>query len=510
MNKLTEWLKWLDNNILKVLLVGYIFFIPLYPKIPLQAINYTYIAIRLEDLYVGITVFIFGIQFLRRKVNISKKWFFSFLAFWLAIFLSYFYGYYIQKTIPDENKFVGLLHAFRRVEYMSMFFVAMASVRTKRDFYFYIRIMFVVLGLVCIYGIGQKFLGWPAVQTMNPEFAKGYFLTLDAYARISSTFAGHYDLAAYLILLMPIVIGFYVITGSKKYFVLFVLTLATLVLTASRVSYIAYIVSMTAYLMWTRKFKLLIAVIVLTAILTPLSDNLTKRLTRTFQYTKIYVDPNTGKVIVPKDMKPDDLPPGDFVIGKVKLTPGATGQGTTTDNSIEAIRAKEQIRKAIITEATKSGTVLTDEQVDAQVEENFRSLIPQGKFLPDISQSTRLQVEWPRAIAAFWRNPILGKGPSSITEATDNDYLRWLGEFGLLGTGTFLFILFTIGKSTWDFAHKISSKENNLYYAFLFGFFGLLINASYIDVFEASKVAYMFWLVAGLFMATYKFLPSKE
>ena len=60
------------------------------------------------------------------------------------------------------------------------------------------------------------------------------------------------------------------------------------------------------------------------------------------------------------------------------------------------------------------------------------------------SGEIRFNVEWPRAITAFSKNPLLGTGPGSITLATDNDYLRSLGESGLLGFITFAFILLLV------------------------------------------------------------------
>ena len=51
-----------------------------------------------------------------------------------------------------------------------------------------------------------------------------------------------------------------------------------------------------------------------------------------------------------------------------------------------------------------------------------------------------MNVEWPRAIRALKKNPLLGTGYSSITLATDNDYLRLLGETGVLGFLAFLLI----------------------------------------------------------------------
>ena len=123
-----------------------------------------------------------------------------------------------------------------------------------------------------------------------------------------------------------------------------------------------------------------------------------------------------------------------------------------------------------------------------------------NSVVSDISFATRLQIEWPRAIEAFGKSPFLGTGPSSITEATDNDFLRWLGEFGLLGTTFFIMILFSVAKNIFIKISKIAKDNRLLGLGFVFGLLALLINATYIDVFEASKVAYTFWTVAGLFM----------
>ena len=136
------------------------------------------------------------------------------------------------------------------------------------------------------------------------------------------------------------------------------------------------------------------------------------------------------------------------------------------------------------------------------------NLKPINTVVSDISMATRFQIEWPRAINAFKKNPLLGTGPSSLTEATDGDYFRWLGEFGLLGTITFLNILFLILKTVWDKIKKFPFKDKLIGYGFIFGFLALFINASYIDAFEASKVAYTFWTIAGLYVGYFEIRNS--
>jgi len=245
--------------------------------------------------------------------------------------------------------------------------------------------------------------------------------------------------------------------------------------------------------------------------LTLLSGNLTKRLTRTFQQKQIFIDKTTGQTTVPRRLKPDELPIGDFIPNKNIVEGRATGvnAGMLKLNPKDVSDTKANLRDNIVREARLAGKTLTIEEEDALVEEAFNNLKVVSTVLPDISFSTRLQVEWPRAIKAFLRNPILGKGPSSITEATDNDYLRSLGEFGLLGTLSFLYIFFLLSKSIITKIKYVNQKESYLLIGLLFGIFGLLGNATYIDVFEASKVAYMFWMTMGIFIGWTNVIPIK-
>jgi len=493
MNKLITLLKKLDDNLIKILFIGFIFIAPLYPKLPIRMINYTYIAIRFEDLYIVILGIVFLIQLVRKKITLNKHFFILFILFWVACFLSFLWGAYIQKTVIYPH--LGFLHALRRIEYMSVFFVGLSLIKSKSDFFFYLKIIFAVLFIVLVYGVGQKFLGWPAVQTMNPEYAKGYLLILTPEARVSSTFAGHYDLAAYLIFLMPILLGFYFFKKQLVYFLLFIFSIFMLVLTSSRVSYGAYIVSIFAFLLFFRKFKYTAVILIITALFTFSSDNLTSRISRTFQIKQLYVNQQTGQVVVPQKITSKELPAGTSYI-QIK----GDKQKTQKEIVKDQLLVKEKLLDDIRWEASRSGKTLSkleEEQLFASIS---ASLKPINTIVSDISFATRLSAEWPRAIRAFLYNPILGLGPSSITEATDNDYLRWLGEFGLLGTLLFLLILYSILKTVFKYAKTQQDNKKILYFGFIFGLFALLINATYIDVFEASKVAFQFWITSGIFI----------
>ncbi|MCX7881400.1 MAG: O-antigen ligase family protein [Patescibacteria group bacterium] len=499
MKKPGHWLSWFDKNLIKILLSIFIFLIPLYPKLPFKMVNFTYIAIRLEDFFVFFLTFIFFLQILRKKTDLNWHYFLLFLIYWFFVFLSTFWGIYIIKTI--DVKHLGILHSLRRVEYMIVFFIALSETKTQKDFFYFFSLVFSALSLVIIYGIGQKFFGWPAVQTMNPEYAKGYLLFLTPEARVSSTFAGHYDLAAYLVFLIPITLGFFFSQKKIGYFFIFVLSLFVLVLTASRVSFLAYLVSVFIFLTLFRKWRYFLIIFFLTVIFTFSSKNLTSRLSRTFQVKQLFVNEKTGQVIVPQKITSKELPAGSFYLT-------LKDNQTLVDQKEEEI-VKEKILNEIREKNIKKGKKLSPHEEKKLVNKQLNSLKPVKTVVSDISFATRLQIEWPRAIQAFLKNPLLGTGPSSITEATDNDYLRWLGEFGLLGTISFLIILFTLIKNIYQKTSKLKNDKKILFFGYLFGIFGLLINASYIDVFEASKLAYNFWLISGLFISGINYGKNK-
>ena len=93
-----------------------------------------------------------------------------------------------------------------------------------------------------------------------------------------------------------------------------------------------------------------------------------------------------------------------------------------------------------------------------QRRENINSQATPKPVFEDRSTSIRLNVEWPRALRAFKKNPLLGTGYSSITLATDNDFLRLFGEVGILGFLSFLLIFSNI----FNLARKIIYKLSNL------------------------------------------------
>ena len=60
-----------------------------------------------------------------------------------------------------------------------------------------------------LYGFGQMHFSWPVIITQNYEYAKGVALRWVPGSQLNSTFAGHYDLATFLVFTLPIFISLY-------------------------------------------------------------------------------------------------------------------------------------------------------------------------------------------------------------------------------------------------------------------------------------------------------------
>lgn len=505
MKKLLKSLHWVDDNLVHISLIFFIIATVLLPKIPFQFVEYTYIRIRFDDLLPVLIGVIFFIQLIRRKVTLNTQFVFLIGLFWFAVFLSFVYGTYIQNTIPVAN--IGLLHSLRRPQYMIIFFVAASAITSKKRFFTYMNLYLALVGIVALYGFGQKFLQFPSIQSMNPAYVDGRLLTLNPGDRINSTFGGHFDLAAYLTFSMPILIGFYFFSKKKRYLGVFVLALLALLYTAARSSFFAYIITISLFLLFIRKFKFYGLVIILTVILLLVTGDMTRRFQQTFQLKTVFVNEQTGSEKIDQKITTKELPAGQFEIPFLKKLNAKSNSGPISSSDQQKIQnvALEQAIK----EAQKKGKKINTQEIQNRADEIAKFIKPQRTVLCDISCATRLQLEWPRAIGAFAYNPLLGTGPSSITEATDNDFLRWLGEFGVFGSTIFVFLVYQISKRVRNALEKDSSLKY-LSFGFGFGLIALFINGFYVDVFEASKVAYNFWLVAGLYIGFSQLTMKKE
>lgn len=96
---------------------------------------------------------------------------------------------------------------------------------------------------------------------------------------------------------------------------------------------------------------------------------------------------------------------------------------------------------------------------------------------------------WAQLLDGFIRHPFLGLGPSITTEAADGNYIRILSESGLVGFILWLILIIYI--------FKFLQKDKKFLYFIKLSFFSILIGALFIDLFEASRVMPIFWLLLG-------------
>jgi len=519
-------LKWLDRHILEILVCFLLIFIPLYPKFPLIDIKHTWVYIRLEDFFVALTVGIWLIQLARKKVSLKTPLTIPIFVYWLVGGISLAHAVFVLSgKMPHFFPHLGLLHYLRRIEYMVLFFVAAATVGNLKIVRWYLGIIGITLFFVCFYGFGQKFLGFPAFLTMNEEFSKGLPLYLPPTARMTSTFAGHYDLAAFLIFMIALwgslIFGFKNLLVKILALGLVFASFLLLLFTASRISFMVYLVVISLMLFLQKKKWLILPVVIASLFLSQKVTGSAERFAKTFRVQQVVYDTRTGLPIATvEEFFATPTPTPVTVAAKPALAPppSAPAPAASEENlplgsgyfSLEGLTKEEAlaqiIRKPIF---AKSLPVATMSSEIATLSGEF--LIKRA-IVYDISFTTRIQGEWPRAIEAFKRNLLLGSGFSSISLATDNDYLRLLGETGLAGFFSFFAILASFALLVRLGLRKIKPVlARSILIGGLAGFFGLLLNAILIDVFEASKVAYVFWMVLGIIVGLIQLLlPGKK
>lgn len=555
MQKLRHILMWLDTHALEVLAYFLVLFIPLYPKLPLfDAIPGYIVRVRVEDIVLLITGVIWLVQFLRKKITWQTPLTWAIAAYAVAGLLSTLSAMFITQSVPLQFVHVAktTLHYVRYLEYFFIFFVVVTSLKTPKQFKTLFFMVLTTLALLAVYGYGQRYYYWPVYSTMNREFSKGIRLVLDEHARVQSTFGGHYDLAAYLVVIMPIILaGIYLFTSKRMkalFLSVFLGGLWLLTQTSSRSSFLGFIIA--SYIViglfawykptWWRSIKMFVthsavySILILFFVL-QFGNDMYERFLQTL---KAYPQLHDKYHTLNKQRK-------DFVAsGSAQLI-----SYVLTDEQVEMIKSKfrpKQPENSITTtEALEPVLVASDTQPVPARPSDVTVSVPDVKLVATQSADgsitiTKVQTErtwsdtalrqglsagirydtlWPRAIAGFKKNPLLGSGYATLTkestyifteaESTDNNFLRTLGETGALGFVTFYGVICLAIKLAWDVVTASKDKYQKIFaIGFIGGAVGLLVNAFYIDVFAASKVAFTFWAVTGVITAAYLSVPK--
>ncbi len=472
-------------------------FIPLYPKIPLEGVRNTFVYLRLDDIAVAVGVMLWLFYLLKKKTTWKTPLTIPIVLYWIVGLISTVVAIiFIFPTIPNVFPHDAVLFYLRHIEYLVVYFLAFSAMRDKKYLPWMSGILVFTMLLIIGYGFGQA--RYPSVflaySTMNEQFAKGIPLILQSGARIQATFAGHYDLAAYLVMLIPLIGS--LVFGTKKWYwkILFVITailgLILLLLTASRTSYAVYLVAVVLMLILQKKKVWIVPVLVISVLLLLSFHTLAQRFADTLTQQSVVIDARTHQVV---GLANQNTKTGKVTV--VEKTPVgqnlAPGSGYIVSNTQQPIQKTSDVifKKTTLHAGTES----------AQITNLRGDFIVQKALAYDDSFTTRLQGEWPIAINAFLREPLLGSGYSSIGLASDNNYLRMLGETGLLGFVSFLFIFLITGIYAYRVLPDVDSPlAKSIILGTLSGIFGLGLNAILIDVFEASKDAYTLWMLLGI------------
>jgi hypothetical protein len=426
------------------------------------------------------------------------------------------------------------------MEYFALFFITFSAIKTKKHAWILIATLSLAVIAVSIYGFGQKYYYWPVYSTMNREFSKGVRLYLTEHARVQATFAGHYDLGAYMVLILPILLalGF---VATNKWAKLGLWTshwigLWILVVSAARTSFIAYVIGVMlvlfilglrqdswAHRLWWMVSRSSIVMSLIVFVFLQFGQDVYERFlqllagfpetnTRYHELNKQRKEnteffligigwQNIAMPSLPAPKKPENgVAVSNSGDGVAAVAPAAPDPGKPLDVFVEVPDYKK------VASTSADGTItITEVPVDRQYSPNA---IRWG-----LSMGIRLDTLWPQALTGFRMNPLLGKGYATLnkqgsyqfTEAdsTDNNFLRTLGETGLLG---FLTFYGTVLLACY-FAIRAMRSQDVILVGLATGYFGgtigLLLNALYIDVFAASKVALSYWCMTGLFMGYY-------
>lgn len=520
---------WFIENWFLLLCLSLITFIVFFPKLPLlEALPGYIVRIRFEDFLIGIAHFAFAIQLLRRKATLDTP-LTAILVFYAVVgFLSMYSALYWVNTMPLNSKVHApkmFLHYMRRLEYFSLFFLFFNAVKSHRHLRMVgATLMIIVIG-ISVYGFGQKYWRFPVYSTMNREFSKGMRLELTEFARVPSTFGGHYDMSAFMVLALSIILSFALLTPHRNERIwlslVFVVGLWLLNLGASRSSFLAFLISIATVVALCGVYKKSIRwtitrgflVLAVTTLLVLLFGDLSSRFYQLgvvkqiqgsiYKILRINREiPPVGTPVDKTDQLPAPVEDAQSLLPTFSIIPtayAATPSATPRILPPDVYKDIPDIKTII---STESGVPVK------KVIEVPREFSP-CTYKYGLSACIRFDTLWPRALNGFFRNPILGSGYSTLTkekrdefteaESTDNDFLRNLGETGVLGVIGFygpIAIFFIMAIKT------LPKTDSLLVTALLFGLMagtmGLFFNALYIDVFEASKVAFVYWAFMGV------------
>lgn len=439
MKKLAVHIHKLLDSLFKFGIAAILVFIPLYPKFPMFTVPHSSVQIRAEDFLIALVWLIFAVRFLVKKKIKFPPITYQVVIYFLVGLLSLISAILITKNIDIA---IGTLHFLRRIEYLSIFFLVYTAAKEFDGHRYYLELILICSIGVFLYGLAQIYLNAPVISTMDVESSKGMALTLKPGVPLSSTFAGHYDLATYLVMMLSFLTAIACsIKGWLKripFLVFFAALLWLFMQAGSRIGLLGLFLSVGIICYLYRRYLLGLILIVV-------------------------------------------------ISGFIITSPQFIGRFQSIINIFTS--------NVIVVKPAYAITIATPEAVPTTALRSVQQ---------DTSTSIRLDVEWPMAMRSFFKNPLLGTGYSTLGLATDNDYLRTLGETGLLGLLSFISVLIALFNKL-KTSFRGQEGLNKIIVVSAIGIFtSFLVTGIFLDVFESSKIAILFWAFMGLALSTNK------
>lgn len=416
-----------------------ILFVILVPKLAVMSIPGTYVAIRGEDALIALFVLRSLIVALLSKTN-SKI---SNIALRNIVFA---FSLYIAWCLIAV--LMGLSHGYIKNPLLGFMFL-FRKVEYFSLMYFGIvyfnksknNSKFLLLIDFCVILL----LAVGIMQKFNliGAYSLGQYKPI-ASDRIMSTFSGAYEYAGFLLLITPIYIHKMLNNKYKLLWVGYLFIIAySLLITESRISLVAYF-----------------GIFLIGCI------NLIKR--------------NIKKLLI---------------FGYILITIVVTG--VLLQSFIQAGKTKSLERFD-----TLNAPAMWQETLYAWNMRDYETFLLNGPQLyftgTDLSYSLRMS-KWMNYIDGVVHHPFVGLGLSTTGEAVDGNFIRILAESGIIGFLLWAFVMFRI----YRFAKNLV-KQNKIEGTIVhLGLIALLLSAIFIDVFEASKVAMVFWLFVGWMITQY-------
>jgi hypothetical protein len=457
-------------------------FIPLYPKLPLfDAIPGYLVRVRVEDILVLVTGLWWLVQLYRRQITWRIPLLGMIVTYAGIGSLSVLSGVFLLQTIPLELLHIGKsgLHFIRYLEYFSVFFFMFSAVTSVKQAKVAVWLLSLTVVVATIYGAGQKYASWPVYSTMNREFSKGAQLSLTEFARVPSTFGGHYDLAAFLVIVLPVLLAVSLAhpRNAVKVCLGGVMALGCWLLFASgsKTAFLALAVGMyLSFLLSVRRSQWLFR----------------GALGGTIAALVVFLGVGGYFWTHPQD---------------TRLVTTLHGWGSSPLVRQVSPLAQLVTKAEIFFQNHQSGE---QRPYDLVIDETKDFTWSENAIKYGLSMGIRLDTLWPQALRGLARSLYLGSGYGTLNktansifveaDSTDNNFLRTLGETGLLGFAVFYgVIILALRLAAISLNHKdwwVRSLSIGLIAATV----GLLCNALIIDVFVASKVAFTYWALVGI------------